>query len=92
MSRYRAQGSLEYLAMVGMVIILVMVAMIMVSHRDVNVKELGKSSEQSSLQVRVEMVAQKYNDSAWWSVYGGYYSKCMKGNVSACQVILDSNG
>ncbi|MDI3476414.1 MAG: hypothetical protein PWQ95_2142 [Thermococcaceae archaeon] len=87
----RAQGATEYIFMValGLVMILIAVSILHHPHTD-NIKSASSSADLSSKQGMVEMIAQKYNSTEWWGTYGKDYANCMKGEESACDVIIDA--
>ena len=86
--RLKAQGAVEYLLIIATSLVLVFLVISRTIHpQSGHVTEMGKMSDLSGIQSKVELIAQKYNSSEWWGQYGNLYQRCMRGEKSACEEI-----
>ncbi|MCD6373642.1 MAG: hypothetical protein J7L37_08905 [Thermococcus sp.] len=85
----RAQGAVEYMFMIAAVMVAVLLAIGILHHPTTDrIKSTSGSADFTSMQAEVELIAQKYNDTAWWNTYGDAYRACMEGDKSACEEVL----
>ncbi|MDI3476415.1 MAG: hypothetical protein PWQ95_2143 [Thermococcaceae archaeon] len=83
----KAQGAIEYLFMIAAALVIILIVVRQLRGKS---GESGKAADLSSKQSRVEMIAQKYNSTEWWTDYRSHYTKCInEGNVTACDKILN---
>ena len=85
----RAQGALEYLFMMAAVMVAVLLVIGVLNHPTTdNVKSTSGSADFTSMQAKVELIAQKYNNTLWWSAHKDAYNACINGDKNACEEIL----